>query len=152
MFCSKCGSELSQETLFCSKCGDNINAGKNTEKVSILTGEIDRKVKISAFYAISILIMGGALIPILMSIFYIPKLHTSNEITMTLLLTVLYLLGYGVAVLLFSHFFSTTIISKVLVKIVFIVYLLEFVLFAFNIPFLLFALVSIDFNMISDIW
>lgn len=151
MFCNKCGQKVSEDSLFCSKCGNNINS-INNEEAPILTGKINRKTKLSVFYIISTFIMGGFLIPIFMMLALSPKLHTSIEGFWMASPGIFLILGYGVAVLLFSHFFATTMISKILVKITFVTYMVGIVLMAINIPFLLFALISIDFNFISDIW
>jgi hypothetical protein len=151
MFCSQCGQKLSHDALFCSKCGNSINS-TSKEDASILTGKVSRKTKLSALYIISIFVMGGLLIPIFMMLALAPKLHTSASGFMMASPFILYILGYGIAVLAFSHFFSTTMVSRGLVKITFVSYLVGFILMAINIPFLLFAFASIDANMISDMW
>ncbi|WP_107896891.1 zinc ribbon domain-containing protein [Lysinibacillus mangiferihumi] len=146
MFCIHCGEKISEEALFCSKCGTTTNK----KEAPILTGKVNRKFKLGVFYSISAYVMGGALIPIFIFIFLTFKFHESIYGILLSMPGVLYVVGYGVAVLLFSHFFATTTMSKILVKITFITYLIGTIVVAINIPFFLFAAVSVDFNTISD--
>jgi len=144
MFCSKCGEKASQNSMYCSKCGNNLNPNPAIKEAPILTGKIGRKTKLGIFYTVSTYIMGGFLIPFILLLWVAPQLHQSYEGMMMASPIIIYILIYGVAILLFSHFFSTTMISKILVKLTFVVYFLGFILMTFNIPPLIFSFIFID--------